>query len=208
MTQITVTLEAPELRYAVMNKTHVTARSLEASGKTNYEASAYMRMSEDEENAYEMVRAMTSAIGEAKVELAEYLTESHTSADNLVLEAVEIYDEFDAANSYQTGDKVRNYSKSWKFKNAHTGAWNAADVDEISKVVFEFGLPDNLNSAAVESLGSGIHDYIVGRTIYAWFRQTAPELAEACNKDAVSELAQVKQALYKRSRPTRPTYNN
>ena len=202
-----VTIHAPELRFAVMNKTHVTARSLEAGGKLNYEASAHMQASEDPENNYELVRAITSAIGETKVELGEYLNETHTTADNLVSEAVDTYDEFSTTKVYAIGDKVSYNDESWKFKAAHAaGDWSGSDVDKISDIELSFILPSNFNSASSEALGAGIHDFIVGRTIYAWYRQTVPEIAEACRVDAEAMLERVKKALYKRKRPDRPTY--
>lgn len=161
-----VKIETKELKFAIMNKTHVTARSLQASGKLNYEAAAHMQASEDLENSYELIRAISNAIAEIKVELGEYLNEKVTETDNLIDEAVE------------QGNKV-----------------------EIS-----FLLPSNFNSAASDALGGGIHEYIVGRSIYEWYRQTCPEIAEACKADADSALDRAKKALYKRSRPERPEY--
>ena len=164
---LTVTLQTRELKYAVMNKTHITARSMKAAGKLSYEAEAYMQASEDTENSYELVRAISDAIAETKVELGEYLEGRTTETDNLV-------------NSSVDGD---------------------------TPVTLQFKLPSNYNSAAAEALGSGIHDYVVGRAIYEWYRQTCPEIADACRVDAETALARAKKALYKRSRPERPTYN-
>ena len=70
---LAVTIQTKELKFAIMNKTHVTARSLQASGKLNYEAAAHMQASEDLENSYELIRAISNAIAETKVELGEYL---------------------------------------------------------------------------------------------------------------------------------------
>ena len=161
-----ITIQTKELKFAIMNKTHVTARSLQASGKLNFEAAAHMQASEDNENSYELLRAISNAIAEVKVELGEYLNESVTSTDNLIKEAVE-------------------------------------DGDPI---VLSFLLPSNYNSAAADSLGGGIHDFVVGRSIYEWYRQTVPEIADACKTDAEAALERSKKALYKRSRPARPTY--
>jgi hypothetical protein len=163
---LTVTIQTKELKYAIMNKTHVTARSLEASGKLNYEAAAHMQASEDSENSYELLRAINNAIAETKVELGEYLNETVTSTDNLIKEAVE------------NGEAV----------------------------TMTFLLPSNYNSAAADALGGGVHDFVVGRSIYEWYRQTVPEIADACKADAEAALERAKKALYKRSRPSRPTY--
>ncbi len=165
---LTVTIQTKELKFAIMNKSHVTARSLQAAGKLSYEAAAHMQASEDEENSYELIRAISNAIAETKVELGEYLDETVTETDNLVDEAVE------------KGDPV----------------------------ALEFLLPSNYNSAAADALGGGIHEFVVGRSIYEWYRQTCPEIADACKADAEAALDRTKKALYKRSRPERPTYTS
>lgn len=161
-----VKIQTKEIKFAIMNKTHVTARSLQASGKLNYEAAAHMQASEDVENSYELIRAIGDAINETKVELGEYLNETTTETDNLI------------------NSKVENGEQ----------------------VTFDFLLPSNFNSAAADALGSGIHEFIVGRSIYEWYRQTVPEIADACKADAEAALDRAKKALYKRSRPERPTY--
>ena len=161
-----VKIQTKELKFAIMNKSHVTARSLQAAGKLNYEAAAHMQASEDLENSYELIRAISNAIAETKVELGEYLNEEVTETTNLINSAVE------------NGEAV----------------------------TLEFLLPSNYNSAAADALGGGIHEFIVGRSIYEWYRQTCPEIADACKADAEASLERAKKALYKRSRPDRPTY--
>lgn len=163
---LTVTIQTKELKYAIMNKTHVTARSMQAAGKLNYEAASHLQASEDLENSYELIRAICNAIGETKVELGEYLEEETSITNNLL----------------------------------------DSDVEEGRAVTFEFELPSNFNSAAADALGDGIHEFIVGRSIYEWYRMTCPEIADACRVDAEASLERTKKALYKRSRPTRPTY--
>lgn len=165
--EFTVTIQTKELKYAVMNKTHATARSLQASGKLNYEAAAQVQVSDDGENAYELARAISDAISEVKVELSEYLEGKSSEADNLI----------------------------------------KSQVENDAPVVLSFLLPSNFNSASAEALGSGIHGYIVGRAIYNWYRLAVPELAEACNAEAAAALVLAKSSLYKRIRPSRPTYS-
>ena len=161
-----VKIQTKELKFAIMNKTHVTARSLQASGKLVYEAAAHMQASEDLENSYELIRAISNAIAETKVELGEYLNETTTATDNLI----------------------------------------DSDVENGNAITINFLLPSNYNSAAADALGGGIHEFVVGRSIYEWYRQTCPEIAEACKVDAEAALDRAKKALYKRSRPERPTY--
>lgn len=165
---LTVTLQTKELKFAIMNKTHVTARSLQASGKLSYEAAAHMQASEDSDSSYELNRAISDVIAETKVELGEYLTGTTTATDNLIDD----------------------------------------DVEAGNAITLNFQLPSNFNSAAADALGGGIHEYIVGRSIYEWYRQTCPEIAEACRADAMAALERTKKALYKRSRPERPTYTS
>ena len=161
-----VKIQTKELKYGIMNKTHVTARSLQASGKLNFEAAAHIQASDDLENSYELIRAISNAIAETKVELGEYLNEEVTETSNLISE----------------------------------------DVEKGKMITLNFLLPSNYNSAAADALGGGIHEFIVGRSIYEWYRQTYPEIAAACNADALAALDRAKKALYKRSRPERPTY--
>ena len=193
----------PELRYAVRNKTHVTARILEAGGKMNYETAALMQASEDPENAYELSRAITSAIAETKVELGEYLDETLVTADNLVAEAVDTYEEFDQEKDYGIDDKVCHDGESYKFIAAHAAgtAWNDEEVVKISDIILPFILPCRFNGASSDALGTGIHDFIVARTIYAWYRLTVPEIAAASIADADDILMRVKKALIVRRGP-------
>lgn len=165
---LSVTIQTKEVKYAVKNKTYVTARSLEASGDMNYEAAANMKISDDVEYGYELNRAINDAISEVKVHLGEYLNETTTATDN-------------------------------RIKNA---------VKNNEAVVLVFQLPTNFNSAAADALGAGIHEFVVGRACYAWYRQTNMKLAADCNKDADTALEKAKRALYKRSRPEAPTYDD
>lgn len=162
-----VTIQTKELKFAIMNKSHVTARSLQAAGELNYEAAAHMQASEDLENSYELIRAISNAIAETKVELGEYLNEETTETNNLI----------------------------------------SSKVENGEAVVLDFLLPSNYNSAAADALGGGIHEFIVGRSIYEWYRQTCPKVADTCKVDAEAALERAKKALYKRSRPDRPTYD-
>lgn len=79
-------------------------------------------------------------------------------------------------------------------------------VEHGEPVSLAFELPTNADTVAADALGSGINDFIVGRSIYNWYRQTYPDLAAACAQDAENILTRTKKALYKRQRPERPTY--
>ena len=164
--RIPILIQTKELKFAIMNKTHVTARSLQASGKLTYEATSNAQQTEFKEEGYELNRAISDAIAEAKLALSEYLVDETDKTDNLVRKAI------------YNGDALT--------------------------LTFQF--PSNYNNAAVDELGSAIHDFIVGRSIYDWYRQTYPEIAEACRIDAMAALGRAKEAQYKRRRPERPKY--
>ncbi len=71
-----------------------------------------------------------------------------------------------------------------------------------------FLLPSNFNNSACDSLGGMLHEYIVDRTLSEWFVITSPNDAQNYSNLATDALDRAKQALYKRERPTRPTYND
>lgn len=80
------------------------------------------------------------------------------------------------------------------------------EVDNDGQLVLNFLMPSNFHNAAIDSLGNGCHQYIVNRSIADWFVITNPE--EAANYVSLADeaLDTAKRALYKRARPTRPTY--
>lgn len=164
--ELTVTLQVKELKYEIMNKTHVTARSLRDSGKLNEEAAAHMQASEDDESAYEIMRAIKNAVDSIKVALGEYLDGDTTATDNLI----------------------------------------DSEIENDSTIVLELILPSNYNSSAGDSLGASVHDYIVKYGLFEWYKKTCPEIADGYKVDADGAMGKAKQALYKRSRPVRPTY--
>lgn len=82
------------------------------------------------------------------------------------------------------------------------------EVDDDGQLVMAFKLPSNYNNASADSLGNGIHAYIVDITLSEWFTITnKADAQDYLNHSAVS-LEIVKRALYKRSRPTRPTFTS
>lgn len=80
------------------------------------------------------------------------------------------------------------------------------EVENDGKLQLAFLLPSNYNDASADSLGNGIHAYLVDTALAEWFTITAPNEVEAYAAHATASIDIVKRALYKRSRPTRPTY--
>lgn len=79
-------------------------------------------------------------------------------------------------------------------------------VDNDGQLTLSFLLPSNFNNSACDSLGGGLHEYIVAKTIADWFLITNKADAADYTALSVQALERTKKALYKRSRPTRPTY--
>ena len=81
-------------------------------------------------------------------------------------------------------------------------------VEDGGKLTLSFLLPSNFNNSACDSLGGMLHEYIVDRTLSEWFVITDKQDAQDYANLATDALNQAKQALYKRERPTRPTYTD
>lgn len=164
---IVVTLESKEIKFDVMNKSHLTGQARNAEGK-DYRATAYMQASEDDEHAYQLLRSISNAFSHLKVELGEYLHEDGSTSNNRINKTVE----------------------------------------DGGKLTLCFLLPSNFNNSACDSLGGMLHEYIVDRTLSEWFVITDKQDAQDYANLATDALNQAKQALYKRERPTRPTYTD
>lgn len=163
--EVTVTLESKEIKFDVMNKSHLTGQARNAEGK-DYRSTAYMQASEDDEHAYQILRSISNAFSHLKVELGEYLHEDGSTTNNMINEKVE------------KGEALE----------------------------LKFMLPSNFNNSACDSLGGMLHEYIVDRTLSEWFVITDKTDAQDYANLATAALERAKQALYKRERPTRPTY--
>ena len=81
------------------------------------------------------------------------------------------------------------------------------EIDDDGQLTLAFKLPSNYNNASADSLGNGIHAYLVDMALYEWFTITNKADAQDYLTHSTASLETVKRALYKRSRPTRPTYN-
>lgn len=79
-------------------------------------------------------------------------------------------------------------------------------IDDDGQLELAFLLPSNYNNASADSLGNGIHAYLVDMVLVDWFTITNKADAQDYLNHSTVSLETVKRALYKRSRPTRPTY--
>lgn len=105
--------------------------------------------------------------------------------------------------TYFTGLK----SKLGEYLDEDTTTTNnlIAELIESEGVLqLSFRLPTNYNNASADALGAGIHAYLVDMVLADWFNITNPQEVKGYTEHAVMMLNDVKAALYKRSRPTRP----
>ena len=120
----------------------------------------------------------------------------------------------DDENSYQIRRSLANAFSSLKsllgeyLNEVKTTSDNLIydEIDNDGELSLEFLLPSNYNNASADSLGNGIHAYLVDMALGDWFTITNKEDAQTYITHSAVSLETVKRALYKRSRPERPTY--
>lgn len=121
----------------------------------------------------------------------------------------------DAENSYQLRRSLANAFSTLKSllgeyldeNTTTTSNLVQKEIDNDGVLSLAFKLPSNYNNASADSLGNGIHSYLVDMTLSEWFTITNKEDAKDYVEHSAASLEIVKRALYKRSRPTRPTYD-
>lgn len=120
----------------------------------------------------------------------------------------------DEENSYQLRRSIANAFSSLKsllgeYLNEDKSTSNnliQTEIDNDGQLTLAFLLPSNYNNASADSLGNGIHAYLVDMALGEWFSITNKEDAKTYIEHSAASLEIVKRALYKRSRPERPTY--
>lgn len=120
----------------------------------------------------------------------------------------------DDENSYQIRRSLANAFSSLKSllgeylqedKSTSNNLINK-EIDNDGELTLAFELPSNYNNSSADALGNGIHSYLVDMTLGDWFSITSKEDAQIYIQHSSLSLENVKRALYKRSRPERPTY--
>lgn len=155
---ISITLYMSELIYDVQNKTYLTGRSRNTGD--NHEQVANMQANEDEENQNQIVRSIGNAYANLKAKLSEYIEDSGSTANNILL--------------------------------------SASDNLQINLV-----MPSNFNPATNDTIGAALHQYIVNSAIGEWFTITNKADAADYLALAAANLAEIREAINKRVRPTR-----
>ena len=121
----------------------------------------------------------------------------------------------DNENSYQIRRSLSNAFSSLKsllgeyLKEDKTTSNNLIEkeIDSDGELTLTFELPSNFNNSSADALGNGIHSYLVDMSLGDWFSITNKEDAQMYIDHSTVSLETVKRALYKRSRPTRPTFD-
>lgn len=80
------------------------------------------------------------------------------------------------------------------------------EIDNDGQLELNFLLPSNFANASADAVGNCLHAYLVSQTIANWFVITNKADAQDYVALAERDFNLAKQALYKRTRPTRPTY--
>ncbi len=122
----------------------------------------------------------------------------------------------DTENSYQIRRSLANAFSSLKsllgeyLNEDKTTSDNLinSEIDGDGELKLAFQLPSNYNNASSDSLGNGIHSYLVDMALAEWFTITNKPDADTYISHSTVSLETVKRALYKRSRPERPTYGD
>lgn len=124
----------------------------------------------------------------------------------------------DNENSYQIRRSIANafsalksllgeYLVDTSTSTNNLDAYKKVDGDDAKDdLTLTFSLPSNFNQASADSLGNSIHAYLVAKSLAEWFTITCQTEVQAYEAQALTALENAKRALYKRSRPTRPTY--
>ncbi len=122
----------------------------------------------------------------------------------------------DTENSYQIRRSLANAYSSLKSllgeylseDKSTSDNLIVSEIDNDGALVLAFELPSNYNNASADSLGNGIHSYLVDMALADWFTITNKDDADTYISHSAVSLETVKRALYKRSRPERPTYSD
>lgn len=118
----------------------------------------------------------------------------------------------DNENSYQIRRSISNAFSSLKSllgeylseDKSTSDNLVAKEIDSDGVLTLTFNMPSNYNNASADSLGNGIHSYLVDMALGDWFSITNKEDSKDYIAHSEVSLETVKRALYKRSRPTRP----
>lgn len=120
----------------------------------------------------------------------------------------------DAENGYQIRRSLANAFSTLKSNLGEYLQENSSTSNNLINTAIESNgeltltliMPSNYNEASVDSLGNNIHSYLVDMALTDWFAITDKEDVKVYVDHAAISLENIKRALYKRCRPSRPIY--
>lgn len=77
-------------------------------------------------------------------------------------------------------------------------------IDESQDLVLSLVMPSNFNEAATAGISESVHDYLKNTAISEWYMVTNKEDADQYVVLATKSMNNIRNAVSKRSRPTRP----
>lgn len=81
-------------------------------------------------------------------------------------------------------------------------------VEDAEKLEFSLSMPSNYNNATRDTIAAAAHQFIVNTAIGDWFAITNKADASDYVAQATANIIEIKEAVSKRVRPTRPEINS
>lgn len=144
----------------------------------NHEEVAHMQASDDEDDQDQLLRSIGNAVDLLKTKLSEYSVVEST-ADNVLLT-----------------QSTRKYFPE------------GATTKTTSYITLTLSMPSNYNQTTADTIASACHQYVVDMAVGEWFTITNKTDAADYLGMAQTQLEVIREALAKRLRPERPTYNS
>ena len=99
---------------------------------------------------------------------------------------------------------LRNNVAEW-LGDANSGSATDTLITDSAAFTIVMQMPMNYNTSANNTVVAAMHQYVVNSALAEWFNMTSKEEATDYFTLAAANLQQLKDAIYKRVRPTRPT---
>lgn len=94
-----------------------------------------------------------------------------------------------------------------EYLNETAATTDNSNYDGATDLTLSLSMPSNFNTAATSGIGEAVHDYLKNTAVAEWYLVTNQSDAPAYVELASKSMAAIRQAVSKRSRPTRPNNN-
>jgi len=94
-------------------------------------------------------------------------------------------------------------NKLSEFIDSNATSGNDILMSGAANITIGLSMPSNYNAATIETLSAAAHQYLVNTAISDWFNITNKPDADTYVAVAAANLEQIREALNKRTRPTR-----